>query len=50
MEINLNTKELVEVTEKSTGNKKFLYLKDGEWITITKEQYNNIIEGEKNGL
>lgn len=49
LNLNLNTQELIEVTDKETGNKEFLYLKNGEWQKITEQQYNSIIEGEKNG-
>lgn len=46
----INTQELIEVINNETNEKQFLLLKNGNWISITQEQYNNIIEGEKNGL
>jgi len=48
--MKIKTQELIEVTNKDTGDKEFLLFKDNDWITITEEEYNNIIEGEKNGL
>ena len=50
LDLKLNTKELIEVVNKETGDKDFLLLVDGQWVIITEEEYNNIIEGEKNGL
>ena len=46
----INTKELIEVIDKNTNERTFLFLKDGEWVKITEKEYNNIIEGEKNDL
>lgn len=48
VDFKINTQEFIEVKYED-GSKSFLYQKDGEWVKITEEQYNNIIEGEKNG-
>ena len=46
--MRLETKHIIEVTDKNTGEKKFLYTDNGEWITISKEDYNKIL-GDNNG-
>lgn len=49
MNIDLEAKitQLLELKNEETGEISFLMEIDGEWVTITKEQYNKIL-GEEN--
>lgn len=47
--ININTEaqidQVIEMTDKETGQIKYLIEKDGKWTPITKEEYDNKIRG-----
>lgn len=49
MEIDLEAKitQLLEMKDEKTGLISYLMEQDGEWVTITKEQYKELI-GEVN--
>lgn len=41
-------KHAIEVTNKDTGEKQFLYKDNDEWKQISEKEYNNIL-GDTNG-
>ncbi len=47
--ININAKaqidQVIEMTDKETGQIKYLIEKDGQWNPITKEEYDNKMRG-----
>ena len=47
MFLKTKIEEVIEITNHDTGEKKFLLLKDGEWINVNEKQYNIVLEGEK---
>lgn len=49
MDIDLEAKitQLLELKDEKTGEISYLIERDGEWIKISKEEYNKLI-GEKN--
>ena len=43
-------KHVIEITNKDTNKKEFLYKNDNdEWEKISEKEYNNIILGDTNG-
>lgn len=42
---NINMQQVIEVTNKDTGEVTFLVYHDNEWNSVTKEEYQKIIEG-----
>ena len=48
MLLKTKIEEVIEITDHNTGEKKFLLLKDGEWINVNEKEYNIFLEGEKN--
>lgn len=42
------SKHMIEVTNKETGEKQFLYKDNDKWLTISEEDYNKIL-GDTNG-
>ena len=46
MHLKTKIEELIEIND--NGNKEFLFFQNGEWIKINQNEYNKILEGEKN--
>lgn len=38
--------QIIEIEDKDTKQKKFLLEKDNEWITITQDEYQRLINGD----
>ncbi|MBR3208634.1 MAG: hypothetical protein IKF82_00040 [Bacilli bacterium] len=49
MTLNLKTiiTQVIETTDKVTGEKQYYVEKDGEWHTITCKDYKKLIRGEQ---
>ena len=48
MKMTAKIEEIIEVYNHETNEKSFLLLKNNEWININEQEYNKILEGEKN--
>ena len=48
MHLKAKIEEIIEITDSKTGEKSFLYCEDNKWIHINQNEYNKILEGEKN--
>ena len=48
---NISINQIIEATKKETDEKIYYYWDDdaSEWMEITKNQYNKIIRGNRNG-
>lgn len=46
MKMKINTQQLIEVND--NDEKYYLLLKDNNWIRISEEKYNKILEDDKN--
>lgn len=44
---NVDIQQVIEVTDKNTGEISFLVYSDGKWNNISKEEYEKIIKGAK---
>ena len=47
MHLKTKIEEMIEVINNDTGERSFLVLKDNEWVQITQDEYNKLLEGEK---
>lgn len=47
MHLKTKIEEMIEVINNDTGEKSFLILKDDEWVMVTQDEYNKLLEGEK---
>ena len=47
MHLKTKIEEMIEVINNDTGERSFLVLKDDEWVKVTQDEYNKLLEGEK---
>lgn len=43
---NIDVKQIIEITDKETGEINYLTMVDDEWVYITKERYEEIMRNK----
>lgn len=48
MDLKINLQQVLQIHNNDTNQDSFLIEKDGKWIEINEEEYNQLIEANKN--
>lgn len=47
LNLNMNMTQMIQIHDHDTGQDSYLIEQNGEWVKITKDEYNNKIRGQK---